>query len=38
MTRKDFMDKFLDLCKDAQEDIPQNVIAEIRRDYADKLD
>ena len=32
------MDKFFDLCKDAQEEILQNVIAEILRDYADKLD
>ena len=32
------MDQFFDLCKDAQEDIPQNVIAEILRDYADRLD
>ena len=38
MTRKEFMDKFFDLCKDAQEDIPPNVIAEILRDYADRLD
>ena len=32
------MDKFFDLCKDAQEEIPPNVIAEILRDYADRLD
>ena len=38
MTRKEFMDKFFDLCKDAQVEIPPNVIAEIRRDYADRLD
>jgi len=38
MTRKEFMDKFFDLCKDAQEEIPPNVIAEILRDYADRLD
>ena len=38
MTRKEFMDKFFDLCKDAQEEIPQNVIAEILRDFADRLD
>ena len=38
MTRKEFMDKFFDLCKDAQEENPPNVIAEILRDYADKLD
>ena len=38
MTRKEFMDKFFDLCKDAQEEIPPKVIAEILRDYADSLD
>ena len=38
MTRKEFMDKFFDLCKDAQEEIPPNQIAEILRDYADRLD
>ena len=38
MTRKEFMNKFFDLCKDAQEEIPPNVIAEILRDYADRLD
>ncbi len=38
MTRKEFMDKFFDLCKNAQEEIPPNVIAEILRDYADRLD
>jgi hypothetical protein len=32
------MDKFFDLCKDAQEEIPSNVIVEILRDYADRLD
>ena len=38
ITRKEFMDKFFDLCKDAQEEIPPNVIAEILRDYVDRLD
>ena len=38
MTRKDSLDKFFDLCKDAQEEISPNVIAEILRDYADRLD
>ena len=37
-SRREFMDKFFDLCKDAQEEIPPNVIAEILRDYADRLD
>ena len=38
MTRKEFMNKFFDLCKDAQQEIPPNVIAQILRDYADRLD
>ena len=38
MTRKEFMDKFFALSKDDQEEIPPNVIAEILRDYADRLD
>ena len=29
MTRKEFIDKFFALCKDAQEEITPNVIAEI---------
>ena len=32
------MDKFFDLCKSAQKEITPNVIAEILRDYADRLD
>ena len=35
MTRKEFIDKFFDLCKDAQEEIPPNVIALNHRDYAE---
>ena len=38
LSRKEFMDKFFELCKNAQEEIPPNVIAEILRDYADRLD
>jgi len=38
MTRKEFMDQFFDLCKEAQEEIPAQVIAEILRDYAERLD
>ena len=38
MTRKEFIDKFFDLCKDAQEELPPNAIAGILRDYADRLD
>ena len=37
-SRKEFMEKFFDLCKDAQEEIPSNVNAEILRDYADRLE
>tara|TARA_Y100001968_G_scaffold64837_1_gene55543 strand:+ start:961 stop:1077 length:117 start_codon:yes stop_codon:yes gene_type:complete len=36
MTRKEFMDKFFDLCKHAQKEISPNMIAEILRDYADR--
>ncbi|KGG16101.1 hypothetical protein EV06_0809 [Prochlorococcus sp. MIT 0602] len=36
--RKDFMNKFFDLCRKYQEDLPPEVIAEILRDYADRLD
>ena len=36
---KDFLDKFFDLCREYQEEIsPQNNMAEISRDYADRLD
>ena len=35
--QKEFMDKFFALCKDAQEEIQPNAIAEILRDYADRL-
>ena len=36
---KDFLDKFFDLCREYQEEIsPQNNMAEILRDYADRLD
>jgi len=38
MTRKEFIDKFIDLCKDAQDELQPNLIAEILRDYADRLD
>ena len=33
---KEFIDKLFELCKDAQEEIPRNVIAEILRNYADR--
>ena len=36
--RKEFLDKFFDLCREYQEEIPPKVIAEILREYADRLD
>ena len=38
MTRNEFIDKFFDLCKDAKDELQPNLIAEILRDYADRLD
>ena len=35
---KDFLDKFFDLCREYQTDIPPHKMAEILRDYADRLD
>tara|TARA_Y100001968_G_scaffold127313_1_gene116201 strand:+ start:1491 stop:1628 length:138 start_codon:yes stop_codon:yes gene_type:complete len=35
---KEFLVKFFDLCKEYQEKIPPHKIAEILRDYADRLD
>ena len=35
---KDFLDKFFDLCKEYQQDIPPQKIAEILREYAGRLD
>ena len=35
---KDFLEKFFDLCKEYQQEIPPNKIAEVLRDYADRLD
>ncbi len=35
---KDFTDKLFDLCKEYQQEIPPDKIAEILRDYADRLD
>ena len=35
---KDFLDKFFDLCREYQEEIPPQKMAEILRDYADRLD
>ena len=35
---KDFINKFFDLCKEYQLEIPPHKMAEILRDYADRLD
>ena len=35
---KDFLAKFFDLCREYQEKIPPEKIAEVLRDYADRLD
>ena len=33
-----FLDKFFDLCREYQQEIPPQKIAEILREYADRLD
>ena len=35
---KDFLDKLFDLCREYQEEIPPQKMAEILRDHADRLD
>ncbi len=35
---KDFLDKFFDLCKEYQQEIQPHEMAEILRDYAERLD
>ena len=35
---KDFLDKFFDLCREYQQDIPPQKMAEILREYVDRLD
>ena len=35
---KDFLDKFFDLCKEYQQEIPPQKMAEVLREYADRLD
>ena len=35
---KDFLDKFFDLCRAYQQEIPPQKMAEILREYADRLD
>ena len=36
--KKDFLDQFFELCKKYQEEIKPEIMAEILRDYADRLD
>ena len=35
---KEFLTKFFDLCKEYQQEIPPYAMAEVLRDYADRLD
>ena len=35
---KDFLDKFFDLCREYQQEIPPQKMAEVLREYADRLD
>tara|TARA_Y100001978_G_C23702031_1_gene441696 strand:- start:710 stop:847 length:138 start_codon:yes stop_codon:yes gene_type:complete len=35
---KDFINEFFDLCREYQTEIPPKKMAEILRDYADRLD
>ena len=35
---KDFLDKFFDLCREYQQKIPPPKMAEILREYADRLE
>ena len=35
---KDFLNKFFDLCREYQQEIPPQKMAEILREYADRLD
>ena len=35
---KDFLDKFFDLCREYRQEIPPKMMAEILREYADRLD
>ena len=37
-TMKDFLDKFFDLCREYQQEIPPQKMADILREYADRLD
>jgi len=33
-----FLERFFDLCKDYQQEIPPHKMAEVLRDYAERLD
>ena len=35
---KDFLDKFFDLCREYQQEIPPRKMADISREYADRFD
>ncbi len=35
---KDFLDKFFNLCREYQQEIPSQKMAEILREYADRLE
>ena len=35
---REFLGKFFDLCKEYQQEIPPHKMAEILRDYAERLD
>ena len=35
---KDFLDKFFDFCREYQQEIPLQKMAEISREYEDRLD
>ena len=35
---KEFLDKFFDLCKEYQQEIPPHKMAEVLREYAERLD
>ena len=35
-SKKNFLDKFFDLCKEYQQEIPPQKIAEVLRNYADR--
>ena len=38
ISMKEFLEKFFELCREYQEEVPPYKMAEILRDYADRLD